>query len=210
MLNLAASAVFLAIHAMPGGTTPPAFPGAEGFGAQATGGRGGVVYEVTTLDDDGPGSLREALRGGDRTIVFRVSGTINLKSRLELRSSRVTIAGQTAPGDGICLRGHELMISDAEHVIVRFLRLRPGDEQRCEHDALSIRNSRHVIIDHCSMSWSTDSVNDVTHGSGHVTVQWCIISEPLNRSIHAKGPHGYGTGWGDMPITAEAGLTIIT
>lgn len=175
---------------------PPAFPGAEGFGATATGGRGGEVYEVTNLDDSGPGSLRDGLSRGDRTIIFRVSGTINLQSRLDVKGPNVTIAGQTAPGDGICLRGRELMISDTRNVIVRFLRLRPGDEQRHEHDALSIRNSRDVIIDHCSMSWSTDSLNDVTHGSGAVTVQWCILAEPLNRSVHEKGAHGYGTGWG--------------
>lgn len=174
----------------------PAFPGAEGFGAHASGGRGGDVYAVTNLDDSGPGSLREALSRGDRTIVFRVSGTINLKSRLDLRVANVTIAGQTAPGDGICLRGHELMISGARNVIVRHLRFRPGDEQKAELDALSIRDSYDVIIDHCSMSWSTDSLNDVTHGSGNVSVQWCILSEPLNASVHVKGAHGYGTGWG--------------
>lgn len=175
--------------------TIPAFPGAEGFGAAASGGRGGSVYEVTTLDDAGPGSLREGLSQGDRTIVFRVSGTIDLQTRLELRQPNVTIAGQTAPGDGICLRGRELMIVNTDNVIVRFLRFRPGDERNTEHDALSIRNSGNVIIDHCSMSWSTDSLNDVTHTSGNVTVQWCILSEPLDQSVHDKGAHGYATGW---------------
>jgi pectate lyase len=174
----------------------PAFPGAEGFGARATGGRGQEVCAVTNLDDSGPGSLRDALSRGNRTVVFRVSGTINLKSRLDLRAENVTIAGQTAPGEGICLRGRELMIVDARNVIVRHLRFRPGDEQQAELDALSIRNSRDVIIDHCSMSWSTDSLNDVTHGSGNVTVQWCLLAEPLNASVHVKGAHGYGTGWG--------------
>lgn len=189
MLSLAAAAAASAAE-------PPAFPEAEGFGAAATGGRGGEVYEVTTLADAGPGSLRDALSRGDRTVVFRVSGTIHLQSRLDVRGDNVTIAGQTAPGDGICLRGHELMISGVENVVVRFLRLRPGDEAGREHDALSIRNSRNVIVDHCSMSWSTDSLNDVTHGSGNVTVQWCILAEPLNQSVHVKGAHGYGTGWG--------------
>ena len=173
----------------------PAFPGAEGFGAGASGGRGGSVYEVTNLNDDGPGSLREALRKGNRTVVFRTSGTIELKSRLDVQGPNVTIAGQTAPGDGICLRGRELMIVNTDNVIVRFLRLRPGDEQKVEVDALSIRNSGNVIVDHCSMSWSTDSLNDVTHLSGNVTVQWCMLSEPLNQSVHAKGGHGYATGW---------------
>lgn len=183
----------------------PAFLGAEGFGARASGGRGKMVYAVTNLDDSGPGSLRDALSAGDRTVVFRVSGTIDLQSQLRLNKPNITIAGQTAPGDGICLRGRELFIADTENVIVRFLRLRPGDEQRAEHDALSIRNCRNIIVDHCSLSWSTDSLNDVTHTSGNVTVQWCILSEPLNKSVHAKGQHGYATGWDGRIINDPAG-----
>src|SRR5688572_25196912 len=183
----------------------PAFPGAEGFGAAASGGRGKAVYAVTNLDDDGPGSLRDALSEGDRTVVFRVSGTINLKTQLRLNKPNITIAGQTAPGAGICLKGRELFIADTDNVIVRFLRLRPGDELKQEHDALSIRNSRNVIVDHCSLSWSTDSLNDVTHTSGNVTVQWCILAEPLNSSVHVKGAHGYGTGWDGRIIDDPAG-----
>lgn len=173
----------------------PAFPGAEGFGASASGGRGKPVFEVTNLDDAGPGSLRDAVSQGNRTVVFRVSGTINLQAPLRFEGENLTIAGQTAPGDGICLRGRELMIVNSKNVIVRFLRCRPGAEQKVELDALSIRNSKDVIVDHCSLSWSTDSLNDVTHLSGNVTVQWCILSEPLKNSVHAKGSHGYGTGW---------------
>ncbi|WP_428938288.1 pectate lyase family protein [Fontivita pretiosa] len=173
----------------------PAFPGAEGFGAAANGGRGGSVYEVTNLDDSGPGSLRDAVSQGNRTIVFRVSGTINLTRRLEISKPNITIAGQTAPGDGICLRGKELFITNTSNIIVRFLRIRPGDELKQEHDALTIWNSHYVIVDHCSLSWSTDSLNDVVKGSGNVTLQWCILSEPLNASVHVKGAHGYGTGW---------------
>jgi pectate lyase len=156
--------------------TVRAFPGAEGFGAGASGGRGKHVAAVTNLNDDGPGSLRDALSAGDRTVVFRVSGTINLNSRLKLNHPNITIAGQTAPGDGICLRGHELFIADTENVIVRYLRLRPGDQAKVELDALTVWNAKDVIIDHCSLSWSTDSLNDVVKQSGNVTVQWCILS----------------------------------
>jgi hypothetical protein len=163
------------------------------------------VYEVTNLNDAGPGSLRDALSRGDRTVVFRVSGTIDLKSQLRLEHPNVTIAGQTAPGDGICLRGRELFVANTENIVIRFLRLRPGDEQKAEHDALSIRNCRRVIVDHCSLSWSTDSLNDVTHTSGNVTVQWCILSEPLNNSVHVKGAHGYGTGWDGRIIKGDDG-----
>lgn len=175
--------------------TVPAFPGAEGFGAGASGGRGGEVYYVTNLDDDGPGSLRDAISQPNRMVLFKVSGTIELKSRLSLNQPNITIAGQSAPGDGIALRGRELFITNTENVIVRFLRLRPGDISTAEVDALTIWNAKDVIIDHCSLSWSTDSLNDVVRESGNVTVQWCILSEPLVNSVHAKGRHGYATGW---------------
>jgi pectate lyase len=174
----------------------PAFPGAEGFGAVATGGRGKLVVEVTSLEDSGQGSLRDALKDGDRTIVFRVSGTINLNSRIEITKPNITIAGQTAPGDGICLRGHQLMAKNTQNLIIRFIRSRPGDEAKIEQDALTIWNCQKVIVDHCSLSWSTDSVCDVVKGSREATIQWSIISEPLNNSVHVKGAHGYGTGWG--------------
>jgi pectate lyase len=177
---------------------PSAFPGAEGFGALATGGRGGGAYYVTNLADSGPGSLRDAVSIGNRIVLFQVSGTIKLRSHLDVKASNITIAGQTAPGGGICLRGKPMIIS-GDNVIVRFLRLRPGDEDGEEHDALTIWGAKRVIVDHCSMSWSTDSVNDVVRDSENVSVQWCIIAEPLNRSVHHKGPHGYGTGWGSGP-----------
>ncbi|HRK31288.1 MAG TPA: hypothetical protein PLD59_09440 [Tepidisphaeraceae bacterium] len=173
----------------------PAFPGAEGFGAGATGGRGGETYQVTNLNDDGPGSLRDAVSKPNRIVVFCISGTINLKSRLTISQRNITIAGQSAPGDGICLRGGQLFISDTENVIVRFLRVRPGDELGVEQDAVTVWGSKDVIIDHCSLSWSTDSLNDVVRESGNVTVQWCILSEPLAESVHKKGSHGYATGW---------------
>jgi pectate lyase len=189
LLHLAAT------HAPAAGATLPAFPGAEGFGAGASGGRGGDVYLVTNLNDDGPGSLRDAVSKGNRTVVFEVSGTIELKRRLQISVPNLTIAGQTAPGDGICLRGRELFIRDTSNVIVRFLRVRPGDEAKAELDAITIWNSGDIILDHCSMSWSTDSLNDVVKESGNVTVQWSILSEPLTKSVHGKGAHGYATGW---------------
>ncbi len=134
----------------------PAFPGAEGFGAQSLGGRGGNVLFVTNLNDAGPGSLRAAVEAdGPRTVVFRVSGTVALKSTLAITRSHITIAGQTAPGDGICLKNHALAIA-ADHVIVRYIRCRPGDNTEAESDALSISSGRNIIVDHCSASWSVD------------------------------------------------------
>lgn len=174
---------------------PLAFPGAEGHGRFAVGGRGGQVYAVTNLDDSGPGSLRDAVSQGHRTVVFRVSGTIDLKSDLTIAQSRITIAGQTAPGDGICLRKYPLRIDGASDVIVRFLRVRPGDEEKKPVDAIEVRNARNVILDHCSVSWSLDEGINTWHGAENVTVQWCLISEGLNRNIH-YAPHAYGASWG--------------
>lgn len=176
----------------------PAFPGAEGFGAVASGGRGGSVYYVRNLNDRGPGSLRDAVREGNRTVLFQVSGTINLGTTLNIEQANITIAGQTAPGGGICLRGKGLTIG-GRNIIVRFLRVRPGDELGEEHDALTINSARDVIVDHLSLSWSVDSVNDVVRDNENITVEWCFITEPLDNSVHEKGAHGYGTGWGSGP-----------
>ncbi len=181
----------------------PAFPGAEGFGAQSVGGRGGQVLFVTNLDDSGPGSLRAAVdTDGPRTVIFRISGTITLKSSLVITKPYITIAGQTAPGYGICLKDNALAIA-ADHVIVRYLRCRPGDNTKAESDAISISSGRDIIVDHCSASWSVDETLSASTGGqlSHVTVQWCIISESLHNSTHHKGPHGYGSlirgGWGN-------------
>src|SRR5262249_19043162 len=130
----------------------PAFPGAEGFGARATGGRGGEVYEVTNLNDSGPGSLRDAVSKGNRTVVFRVSGTIALKKRLVVTRPNLTIAGQTAPGDGICLRNFPFAVA-SRNVIVRYLRSRLGDVSRQEDDSMGVlHGAGNVIFDHCSAS----------------------------------------------------------
>lgn len=185
------------LHAQATRASVPAFPGAEGFGAKATGGRGGRVIAVTNLDDSGPGSLRAALdEKGPRMVIFRVSGNIALKSSLRLRNGDITIAGQTAPGDGICLQNYSLDLSGANNVIVRYLRIRPGDTSGKELDALGGRSGENIIIDHCSASWSIDECVSIYSGARNVTVQWCLISESLYQSLHGKGHHGFGGIWG--------------
>jgi pectate lyase len=174
---------------------PLAFPGAEGHGRFAVGGRGGEVYAVTNLNDAGPGSLRDAVSRGNRTVIFRVSGTIDLRSDLTISQSNITLAGQTAPGDGICLRKYPLRIDGANDVVVRYLRVRPGDEEKKPVDGIEVRDARNVILDHCSVSWSLDEGINTWHGAKNVTVQWCLISEGLNRNIH-YAPHAYGASWG--------------
>lgn len=178
---------------------PPAldaFPGAIGAGRFALGGRGGAVLRVTNLNDSGPGSLRAAVEArGPRTVVFDIGGTIHLASPLRVREPRLTLAGQTAPGGGITLRGQPLIVS-ADDVVVRYIRSRLGDEAGVETDAVTIDRGRRIILDHVSASWSVDetlSIGSRDRPIDAVTVQWSIIAESLNGSSHAKGEHGYGS-----------------
>lgn len=188
--------------------TAYAFPGAEGFGKYTTGGRGGAIIEVTNLNDAGVGSLRAAVSGASsKIIVFRVAGTIRLISKLVI-GGNTTIAGQTAPGDGICLADQPVVIG-GDNVIVRFLRFRMGDKYQNKgmvdgsggDDALGNLGNKNIIIDHCSVSWSSDEALTIYRGDS-VTLQWNIISEPLNYSYHFETgdtdfeQHGYGGIWG--------------
>jgi pectate lyase len=185
-----------------------AFPGAEGFGKYTTGGRGGKIFIITNLNDNGPGSFREAAETkAKRIITFAVSGTIHLLTPLRI-AGNVTIAGQTAPGDGICLADHMVSLG-GDNMIVRFIRVRLGDKFQNEgmvdgsgdDDAFGGTHRNNIIIDHCSMSWSDDEVFSVYAGDS-TSLQWNLIAEPLNYSYHFENGdkdfehHGYGAIWG--------------
>ena len=202
----------------PGESSGIAFPGAEGFGKYTTGGRGGRTFIVSNLEDKGPGSFREAAEANEkRIIVFAVSGTIRLQSRISIRGN-VTIAGQTAPGDGICIADQPVVLG-GNNIIVRYLRFRMGDRMQNKgkvdgsgsDDAFGGIGKKNIILDHCSMSWSTDEVCTIYNGDS-TTLQWNIIAEPLNYSYHFETGdkdfenHGYGGIWGGKHMSAHHNL----
>lgn len=179
-----------------------AFPAAEGYGRFARGGRGGRVLHVTNLDDRGPGSLRAAVEAeGPRTVVFDVSGLITLESRIVVRNPYLTIAGQTAPAKGICVRGHNLGLYATHDVVVRFMRVRPGNISGETLDGMGMAYSDRCILDHCSISWTLDEAFS-SRGAKNITLQRTLISEALNAAGHRKYPpgteHGYAASIGGL------------
>ena len=191
----------------------------HGGASSTTGGKGGTIYVVTTLVDSInpadnkpiPGTLRYAIEQGEaRTVIFNVAGTIHLKKPLTLSKGNITIAGQSAPGDGICIADYPLLIKAANNVIIRFLRFRLGNEslkkdRETDYDALSVNDSKNIVLDHLSCSWSVDGCVSC-YGNENFTLQYCFITESLRNAGHVKGAHGYGGIWGGKNATFHHNL----
>lgn len=177
-----------------------------GGGSTATGGSLGSVYRITSLEDKDPynpqiGTLRYAVnQGGARIVLFDVAGTIHLKAPLEIKNGSITILGQSAPGQGICIADYPIIIKNSNHIVLRFIRCRLGNESlnkdaSKDYDAMSINDSRNIMVDHCSFSWSVDECVSC-YGNENFTMQYCFITESLRNAGHVKGAHGYGGIWG--------------
>lgn len=190
------------------------FPTAEGFGAASLGGRGGRVIQVTTLADSGTGSLRACMMDtGPRTCVFRVSGTIELLSQIKPTSGYLTVAGQTAPGDGIAIKNHPNNLTgsplffNAPHNIIRHIRVRPGPTNGIKQDTTDgiTVDSRapYTILDHVSLSWATDEPFNTTKAASNITIQWSMVYEGLSKSTHKSGEHSKGMFLEGNNITAH-------
>lgn len=177
-LSLATALSGVTAHAI------PAFPGAEGFGAQATGGRGGSVYLVTNLNDSGAGSFRDAVSVSNRTVVFAVGGIIRINSPIAAKSN-ITIAGQTAPGEGITVYGNHISFSGANNTIARYVRFREGIVGDSGSDAVGIASGDMMIFDHVSASWGRDETFSVSGTPSNITLQDCLIGQGL--LIHSAG-----------------------
>lgn len=208
-MNVRSVSWLFLVAALGSSAQPLAFPGAEGWGRNAKGGRDPQtkVLFVTSLDDSGPGTLREALRtSGPRIVIFKTGGVIDLKSKLGIQEGSVTIAGQTAPGDGIIVKGYPIRIA-ASHVIMRGLRIRPGDGPGAKPDLRdAIQFGREggetihdVIVDHCSFGWSMDEIAEFWFGCREVTLSYNVFSEALWKNKHPKGTHGYAMLLGNGP-----------
>lgn len=184
-----------------------AFPGAEGYGKWTVGGRGGRILTVTNLNDSGEGSFRDAVeQTGARIVIFAVDGNIELKSPLCVNNDSITIVGQSAPGDGICLKDYPLVVN-ASNVIIRYIRVRVGDRYRLDSDGVGggRYGQKNVILDHLSVSWSIDECLSI-YKTENLTVQWCLVTHSLNTSVHTKGSHGFGGIWGGYKATFHHNL----
>ena len=189
--NIVASALGLTLSGFAGTSAEPlAFPEALGFGANVIGGRGGTVYHVTNLNDDGAGSFRDAVSQGNRIVVFDVGGIINIKTAVSIKSD-ITIAGQTAPGEGIAIHGGKLSTGKQSNIIIRYLRIRPGENTAStKDDGLNLYDAKNVIVDHCSVElapWNNfgGSSDNADYRVTGITVQNSLIANPIGQQFGA-------------------------